>query len=457
MGSAMNTKRSRPERTSLLQLLEARYFSDPTPPDSPLFAPGSPLESVQFLFGSFKAARGREVIALNVGGGGLDRLLRHHRDGEVQGPELELRAAIDDLLAFHSVVEVAAILDLLPEPLPRAFAKPALRELEQPAVRRYYEGHYPMPLPGLLRQRLRGEQQRKEWGAALPLDSFNRFISLSDRVDADVGVKLFLSLLDDFTWTTPTEQDPVTWGRLLAILGDREKLLPRLAVPGAERGIVERALYGFGGFLTFAFLFHTFLEAHAGAPLFQSAAWHYHAYWFQKLREPNTDMVPVNIRGRSDAVRAEQPRIFTAITLLLAGLDDREAVAAPLVSLDFTTEQVRQSLTALSSDRYEAALLAAGPPADPLSAMLTPPEPTARGRSGNPAPFVLSDGELRTADLRTVAARPAGFSALGKRLFYDDQPVAVEADSGEAAGGWGWRNGQLFFNGVRTPLRHKDK
>src|SRR5450755_61386 len=81
----------------------------------------------------------------------LAELLRNHEDEPIEDDdEISMRDAFDDLLAFYSCVEIAALAGLVPEPLPRAFCLDAEKSLCNRHVRSYYRRYYPLLLPDML-------------------------------------------------------------------------------------------------------------------------------------------------------------------------------------------------------------------------------------------------------------------------------------------------------------------
>src|SRR5437879_3312197 len=85
----------------------------------------------------------------------LAELLRNHRDEPIEDDdEISMRDAFDDLLAFYSCVEIAALAGLVPEPLPRPFRHDVANTLCNRHVRSYYRTHYPLLLPDMLLARV---------------------------------------------------------------------------------------------------------------------------------------------------------------------------------------------------------------------------------------------------------------------------------------------------------------
>lgn len=239
----------------------------------------------------------------------LERLLRFHGDDPVHGDETTRRASVDELLEYYSLMEVACIAGYVPRRLPADYAAIAISRLANPSVRRYYQEYYPLLLPQLHVQRLRGRWTRTEAGAATG-SLFVAFTSLS-RVTTDPHVDTFLWLLEDGSvGTTSLEDllavlaDPVKFAEVLfkgspevmqadedvwrvisdaAALSNPTELLARLQPPIVELDKAEQSLHGFRKFLLFCRDLNRLLETASDRPLIQSAMWHYHAYWFGEM------------------------------------------------------------------------------------------------------------------------------------------------------------------------------
>lgn len=205
----------------------------------------------------------------------LKTLLRHHNDYPITHQfEIDLRDDFDYMLAYYGLIEIAALVELVPDPLPQETLKSASTVLSNKYVQRYYTEHYQLLLPQMLLARIAGETDLKEKEGAIPI--FGEFLQIGSQLN-DKAVETLLWFLDNgyngnHGWET-TEK----------ILSDPEKTLEALRIPYNEADHSQRAVSGFGKFLNFSVTFHELLERTENFPLLQSAMWHYHGYWFDKL------------------------------------------------------------------------------------------------------------------------------------------------------------------------------
>jgi hypothetical protein len=210
----------------------------------------------------------------------LDELLRHHEEEEIEDEdEVSMRDAFDDLLAFYSCVEVAAIANFIPAPLPEEFRSTATPVLCNKDVRRYYRTNYPLLLPEMLLARVAGINSKKESGAEtkiVPL--FLEFLHVSSIIDADTSVEMLLWFLDD------GYQDGYDWETTKEILAKPRKLIEAFDRAPRHRNASEKAVDGLRKFLEFCAALDGLLSRSEEFPLLRSGMWHYHSYWFQILK-----------------------------------------------------------------------------------------------------------------------------------------------------------------------------
>lgn len=205
----------------------------------------------------------------------LKRLLRHHEQEPVtEQVEVDTRDDFDYMLAYYGLIEIAALIELVPDPLPQETLKSASTVLSNKYVQRYYTDHYKLLLPQMLLARIAGENTLKEKNGAIPI--FGEFLQIGSQLN-DKAVETLLWFLDNgyngnHGWET-TEK----------ILSDPEETLEALKTPYKEANDSQRAVSGFGKFMNFAVAFHELLERTENFPYLQSAMWHYHGYWFDKL------------------------------------------------------------------------------------------------------------------------------------------------------------------------------
>jgi hypothetical protein len=215
----------------------------------------------------------------------LKELLRDHLVyGIYDQDELYLRDAVDELLSFYSLIEIACLMSFVPPELPGEFAKRAMVHLTQPALRVYYENYYPLLLPRQLRRRLNGEHRLTEQPWEDGPSIFMQLLNINDAVQRDEHVDRFLEFLDDY-------YGKYSWIDLRLLISDPHKFFHHMAIEPKDQTPLDHGLHGFRKFLLFCYQFDEFLEQLDRLPLFQSAAWHYHAYWFDLLRNKMGDLL----------------------------------------------------------------------------------------------------------------------------------------------------------------------
>lgn len=207
----------------------------------------------------------------------LAHLLRSHENESVTDPDEQAdRDAFDDLLAFSAILELALELRYV-DPPPEVLRDSLRQLLEHRSVRPYYERHYPLLLPQLLRQRLAGGRYYQAHQGPLQLAAFQRAVELDTRLMRHEDVIVFLSLADGF-WLDGTSRHD-----LLALAREPRALLKALT-RRKKRGILDHAANGLRQFLFLTDGLHRLLTTLDEDPVFQSALWHHFGYWYAERR-----------------------------------------------------------------------------------------------------------------------------------------------------------------------------
>jgi hypothetical protein len=211
----------------------------------------------------------------------LDRLLRDHTARPIKSRrEIRQRDSFDFLIAFYGILEIASLIRYVPVPLPSAFNTAFLRDLSNSSVKRYYEKYYPLLLPQLCRLRLEGKLSIGEASPDYRVHAlFQSFLSIESRQRIDDDVDLFLWFLDD-GWSNGYSLSDV-----VECLLNRSDFLKRILKSPQKQDDLDSAVCGFGKLLSFCNDFDGFLKRCSTWPIFQSALWHYYAYWFDLVGE----------------------------------------------------------------------------------------------------------------------------------------------------------------------------
>jgi hypothetical protein len=209
----------------------------------------------------------------------LEELLRDHRTDEIDDEdEIAMRDAFDDLLAYYSCVEIAALIGFVPSPLPAEFRASASKVLSNPFVRQYYRKHYPLLLPDMLFSRISGGKALHETVTKGTVPLFFEFLHISSVIDDDPSIEMLLWFLDDGTHRRHH------WQSTLALVAKPRRLAGALSKDSRRRNPTETAVDGLPKFLRFCVTLDDLLARSKAFPLFQAAMWHYHSYWFRILR-----------------------------------------------------------------------------------------------------------------------------------------------------------------------------
>lgn len=202
---------------------------------------------------------------------GREKLLRHHRNGEVvRTCEIDLRAEMDQLLHGCSILEVGFRAGMLDDFDGRC-QRTLYPYLIDSSVRRYFEYRYPLRLPAKLRERIeRGKVRSEE-----PREPawFARLLRL-DASFRDPGLDRFLSVVDDF------EYGDLNFDSLRELARDRDLLLDAVATPRFDRSPEKEALAGLERFLFFCRDLNNVIET-APSPSLTTAAFYLYRYWFR--------------------------------------------------------------------------------------------------------------------------------------------------------------------------------
>ncbi|MCA9037815.1 MAG: hypothetical protein KDA91_21945 [Planctomycetaceae bacterium] len=215
--------------------------------------------------------------------------LRHHSapPGYIRGSLIRERDWFDYLLEYYSILEIAGALQSLPDPLPDELKNRALQDLSHPAVRLYYERHYPLLLPQLFRRRLEtGEGVQVQFGANGAEDSrekayylFSVFIGLATWMCNDPEIETFQWFLDDGMRGGFKIRDTIR------VIRNRDQFANSITKSESKRNTLDKSIIGFQKFVEFCIRFHQLLESAHPFPVLQGQLWQFFEYWFVALSD----------------------------------------------------------------------------------------------------------------------------------------------------------------------------
>jgi hypothetical protein len=212
-------------------------------------------------------------------GRNLAVVLRDHRQRPiVRADEIEWREAFDHLMACYAMLELALQAGYITTLSP-SMRRDALAILEDRRVRPFYETHYPLLLPQLLRIRLAGGRAHPAHGGPRQLAALQRTIELDRRLLARPEVGAFLTLADDFLVDGFDRSD------LVDAVRDPASLVDHLTRRGRRQTFLDQAVLGLLQFLHLCEGLQHVLQSVEGDAEFQSGIWHIFGYWFADRRE----------------------------------------------------------------------------------------------------------------------------------------------------------------------------
>jgi hypothetical protein len=215
-------------------------------------------------------------------------LLRHHSEELVEEDEIEIRDKLDEVLGLASVLEILSICIGETPPLDRDFCAALLKILENPEVITFYEDHYPVPLPCLFRQRLRGDlsanfltQAKGEAAGKVPtrLTLFRSFTDIDLRWQTNDDLHLYLALLDDYII------DDVYIDDVISAITNVKRLAHVMNCKTERNELLRSAVLGFDEFVSICTEIDSLLKRTKGAPLLAAAIWAHFSYWFWEGRD----------------------------------------------------------------------------------------------------------------------------------------------------------------------------
>lgn len=181
---------------------------------------------------------------------------------------------IDSLLDFYGLLEIAMLLDYVPDPLPVTLQEEVQRCLKNGALARYYEQDRSSLLPFLLRNRIDGTWLLKEKADKYSISSYQSFLSLTGRFSRDETIAEWLQLLKFGKSAVYTIDD------LVVAVRDQEEYIGRFTKDPTSQNRLDAAIIGFQRFLTFCRDLDELLQETSDSRYLQSAIWHFYRHLF---------------------------------------------------------------------------------------------------------------------------------------------------------------------------------
>ncbi len=226
----------------------------------------------------------------------LRRVLRYHDDPVSDPDEIAFRALMDLWLGQAGLIYLACLCGYIPNPAAMADAGFLREILATPALRKYYEEHYPIAIQWLFLLQLEGRLDLPCEPSVSGAGAFERFSILYARFRDDQDLTVFLNLLDGFVYGRTNTQSVVESFK------DPERVALAFARRADQITYLDRGIVGMVRFLTFCHDLDRLLELCAGMPVVQSAFWFFYAYWFHEY----SDVAEKSMEAIDNAVKAAE-------------------------------------------------------------------------------------------------------------------------------------------------------
>lgn len=242
-----------------------------------------------------KAAKGYELLMNLLGDYDslpLETLLRNHRLNPILiASEIEGRENVDTLMDYYSILQITLLANYINHPLPENLANEIDVILETPAVKKYFEEYYPLVLPQLLIKQIHTDEYLKN---NIEIDStplFDRFLILNHFVKSDEDIQLLLWFFDDGWIGKYSLKD------FIALLRDKTKMLNEYS---NKTHPLNKVLWGFTKYTQFLTDYAELIRDCYHNSILQSAIWHYHGYWFNKIENKIGTNLKLSIQSIKD-------------------------------------------------------------------------------------------------------------------------------------------------------------
>lgn len=254
----------------------------------------------------------------------LKKLLRHHRDGFFSLPsDIAFRARLDRWLARAGMIYLSWLCGYTTVPAADTGRELLLPVLANPAVRDYYEIHYPVALPWLLRLHLERNLELTSEPTLEGAAAFERFSVLYERFQSDPDLAQFLDFLDGFSYGGDAARVDIR--AVVESFGIPDRVVLAFAKMSDQVTPLDRGIVGLVRFLAHSQDLDQLLLLCQTLPLIQSGFWFFYAYWFREFRTDGAAASSQALDNAVEAVRsAANPGWADRVSLVTAGLDDRK-------------------------------------------------------------------------------------------------------------------------------------
>jgi hypothetical protein len=129
----------------------------------------------------------------------LSDFFRHYYEPVLDNEKkATLKKEIDALMRFYGLLEIASIIQYVPDELPEKLKEEILQILDHGAVRTFYMDDHPLMLVQYLYNRITSPKEREnEYDAEIVFPLFYEFLSINNRLEQDEELQQFLELFID--------------------------------------------------------------------------------------------------------------------------------------------------------------------------------------------------------------------------------------------------------------------
>lgn len=236
------------------------------------------------FFDNKNASKGLDIIKSylqNSDTKNLEKLLGTHLERGYYGEELKQRFYVDDLLSYYNIVFIGILSGYIPQKLNEDIIKEILSVLDNPAVKEYYDKHYPYKLCTYVRHFFKNELNLNLETNLSTTKFFNEFITLTRTVKIDKDIVVFLGMLDFVSYGDTKIDDVINTLKVFKLLNE--------VFTSKKDNYLDQAVWGFIKYTSFTTQLRELLENTSNYPMLQSAIWSYYEYNFGQL---NTKMKP---------------------------------------------------------------------------------------------------------------------------------------------------------------------
>jgi hypothetical protein len=224
------------------------------------------------------------------------------------------------LMKYYSLLEICCLSGFISDPSDSDFWSDTKKNLNLPAVKRFYETEYPLLLTEFLAKRLNRDLSLKEE----KLDGLSpillTFLGTIDRMQRNADISIFLCPL------FYSEFCDYGYHRLFELFMDRESCAEQFLNPPTAPDHSHRLVRGFDDFLIFCEDLDRLLSESDSYPLLQSAMWNYYADIFQnrahQLKSTVTSLVDV-LESPAESFKVYSKNIHELLERLTSGLYGR--------------------------------------------------------------------------------------------------------------------------------------